>query len=218
MRSVFVLSLAALVIVPTVATAQRGRTTHTTTTRVTARSYDDGDCCYANRFSLEPYAGAIKDAYDIGAEDDTGYLLGFRVGYRLGSRTRLIGNFGYSNTENVADPGPLTSYYIYDNVWVMTTGGGEFDVVPGRTSASLGLQAGVAWRKLDLEGSVGAPPFSAESTDRFTAYEVLLPSLMVRHRLSSRTTAVAGIQDHIFNLLEGTAQHSPALTLGFSFR
>jgi hypothetical protein len=209
MRSLLVLALAAAVLAPSAADAQRRR--------VYTSSNDDG-CCYGNRFSLEPYAGAMKDAYDIGAGGDTGYLLGFRVGYMLGSRARLIGNFGYSNTENVSNPGPLSSYYIYDNVWVMTTGGGEFDVVPGRTSASLGLQAGVGWRRVDLEGSVGAPITPAEPTDRFTAYEMLLPSLTMRHRLSSRATAMLALQDHMFNVLEGTTQHSPALTLGFSFR
>jgi hypothetical protein len=211
MRTLFVLALTAAVLVPGAADAQRKRV-------YTTSSSNDGDCCYGNRFSLEPYAGAMKDAYDIGAGGDTGYLVGFRVGYTMGSRTRLLGNFGYSNTENVSNPGPLTSYYVYDNVWVMTTGGAEFDVVPGRTSASLGLQAGVGWRKLDLEGSVGAPVIAAEPSDRFTAYEMLLPSITMRHRLSSRATAQVGLQDHMFNVLEGTTQHSPALTLGFSFR
>src|SRR5688500_18620019 len=105
------LGAVALVIAPTVADAQaKHRTRTTTNTR-----YDD-DCCYYNRFTFDPYAGGLKDAYDIGADDDMGYLLGFRVGYQLGSRTRLLGNVGYSNTENVADPQGLSSYYVYDNV------------------------------------------------------------------------------------------------------
>ena len=177
-----------------------------------------GDCCYSNRFSLDPYAGAMKDAYDIGAEDDTGYLVGFRVTYGLGSRTRLLGNLGYSNTENVASPGAVSNYFVYDNVWVMTTAGAEFDVVPGRTSASLGLQAGAGWRKLDVEGSVGAPIGAPQDDRGFTAYELLLPSLTVKHRLTARAAIVAALQDHIFDILEGPAQHSPALTLGVSFR
>ena len=206
MRSVLVLALTAAVLAPSAAEAQRRRDPISF-----GRDYD-------NRFSLEPYGGAMKDAYDIGADGDTGYLVGFRIGYSLGSRTRLIGNFGFSNTENVSDPGALADYYVYDNVWVMTTGGGEFDVVPGRTSAALGLQFGVGWRKLDLEGTVGTPILPAQPDDEFTAYEMLLPSLNVKHRLSDRATIMAGIQDHMFNFLEGTTQHSPALTLGFSFR
>jgi len=178
----------------------------------------DHDCCYYNRFTLDPYAGGLKDAYDIGADDDFGYLVGFRVGYQLGSRTRLLGNVAYSNTENVADPQGLQSYYIYDNVWVMTTGGGEFDVVPGRTSAALGLQAGAGWRKLDLESTVGTPVVNPLDDRNFTAYEVLLPSLTARHRLSTRAAVMVSLQDYIFNFLEGPAQHSPALTLGLSFR
>ncbi|MGH8437255.1 MAG: hypothetical protein ACRERX_22965 [Pseudomonas sp.] len=208
MRSFLVLSLTAAVVavLPVEANAQRRPRTII------------NDCCSANRFSLEPYGGAMKDAYDIGADDDVGYLVGFRVGIALSSRTRLVGNLGYSYTENVADSGPLSSYYIYDNVWVLTTGGAEFDVVPGPTSAALGLQFGVAWRKVDHDDTVGSPSFPAESTDRFSTYEVVVPSLTARHRLTSRANFMAGIHDHIFNLFDGTAKHSPALTVGLSFR
>src|SRR5688572_33441253 len=118
MRSLLVLALAAAVLAPLDAEAQRRRVFG-----------DDDDCCSGNRFSLEPYGGATKDAYDIGAEDDQGDLLGFRVAYTLGSRTRLVGNLGYSNTENVSDHRPLTNYYIYDNVCQLTTAGAESDAV-----------------------------------------------------------------------------------------
>src|SRR6187549_2999185 len=54
-------------------------------------------CCWGNRFSLEPYAGAMKDPFDISADDkNTTALFGFRVGYLLGGRTRLLANVGYS--------------------------------------------------------------------------------------------------------------------------
>ncbi|MGH7461510.1 MAG: hypothetical protein ACREMA_10850, partial [Longimicrobiales bacterium] len=131
---------------------------------------------------------------------------------------RLVGNLNYSYAGDVSDPGPLTSYYVYDNVWVMTTGGLEFDVVPGNTSAALGVQAGVAWRKVELDETVGTPAGPAESSDCFSSYEVVVPGLTLRHRLNGRATLVLGIYDHIFDLLEGPAQHSPALTLGASFR
>jgi hypothetical protein len=208
-RISLVLGLTALAVAVSSAEAQRGRV---------FRTPSNDDCCYGNRFSLDPYAGAMKDAYAIGASGDLGYLVGFRVAYRLGSRTRLIGNLGYSNTENVSDPGQLTSYYIYDNVWIMTTGGAEFDVVPGRTSASLGVQFGVGWRKLDLEGSVGTPSESPLNQMNFSAYNVVMPTLTGRHRLSSRAAVVATVADHIFDAFDGPAQHSPALTLGMSFR
>jgi hypothetical protein len=209
MRKLLFVLVAALV-VPTASQAQKSK----------SRSYSShrDDCCFYNRFSLDPYAGALKDAYDIGAPDDTGVLLGFRVSYGLTQRARLLGNFGYSNTENVANSEGLSSYYVYDNVWVMTTAGAEFDVVPGRTSASLGLQAGAGWRRVDLEGTVGAPAFQPSDTRTFTPYEVVLPSLTVRHRLTTRAAIMAALQDHIFDALGGPAQHSPALVMGVSFR
>lgn len=209
MRKWMVLGLAIVVTLPSLAEAQRRRV-------VRASSVDE--CCWGNRFSFDPYAGAMKDAYDIGAQDDLGYLVGFRVAYTLGSRTRLLGNLGYSNTENVSDPAGLTSYHVYDNVWVMTTGGAEFDVVPGNTSASLGLQLGAGWRKLDHERTVGTPTEPAQTQDNFTAIDMVLPSLTFRHRLTSRASIMAALQDHIFDVLEGPAQHSPAITLGLSFR
>ena len=207
-KLVFVL-VAALALPGIAQGQQKSKRTYTTTR---------DDCCYYNRFSLDPYAGALKDAYDIGAPNDVGMLVGFRVSYGTSSRTRLLGNFGYSNTENVANSQGLANYYIYDNVWVMTTAGGEFDVVPGRTSASLGLQAGAGWRRVDLEGQVGAPAFAPDDNRNFTPYDVVLPSLTVRHRVSARAAVMASLQDHIFDVLEGRAHHSPALTFGVSFR
>ena len=210
MRRFVVLTTIALLL-PAAVQAQKSKSR----THVTVRS---DDCCYYNKFTLDPYAGALKDAYDIGSSGDTGVLLGFRVGYHVGSRSRLLGNFGYSNTENVAASRGLQDYYIYDNVWVLTTGGMEFDVIPGRTSASLGLQVGAGWRRVDLEGTVGAPGFAPSNTRNFSAYEVVLPSLTVRHWLSNRAGVMAALQDHMFDVFGGPTQHSPALVLGASFR
>jgi hypothetical protein len=177
------------------------------------------DCCWGNRFFLEPYAGAMKDAYDASPDgENTTYLVGFKVGYMLSSRSRLFGDVGYSESDNVVDPGPLASYHLYDNTWVFTTAGGEFDVVPGRTSASLGLQGGAAWRRVDLDGAVGSPILNPEPDAGFSAQEILIPSLSLRHRFSNRVTAMAGVHDNIFDFLEGPAKHSLALTAGISFR
>ncbi|MGH7466592.1 MAG: hypothetical protein ACRENP_01260 [Longimicrobiales bacterium] len=209
MRSILVLALAttALTLLPADTNAQRR-----------PRNFTFNDCCYGNRFFLEPYGGAFKDSYDRGGDDDVGYLLGFHVGYTLTSRVRVLGNVGYSYTEDVIDPGALSSYYIYDNTWILSTAGAEFDVVPGGTAATLGLQAGVAWRKLDLDGTVGIPTSEPRSTDNYKYYEIVVPSLTIRQRISSRASLVVGLYDHIFHLLEGTAKHSPALTAGVAFR
>jgi len=210
MRSILVLALAATIVgvLPSDAGAQRRR----------PPPFRSDECCFGNRFYLEPYGGALRDAYDISADDHLGYLVGFRAGYMLSSRVRVLGNLSYNYAENISDPGPLTSYYVYDNIWVVTTGGAEFEVVPGNTSAALGVQAGVAWRKLDLDGTVGIPTTAPEETDNYSAYEVFIPSITARQRVTSRASIVVGFYDHIFNLLEGTAKHSLALTIGASFR
>jgi hypothetical protein len=173
---------------------------------------------YENRFSLEPYAGAFKDAFDI-SDANTGYLVGLRVGYDLGWRGRLQLNAGYSEVDDVALEIPSADYYLYDNNWIFTTIGGEFDVIPGRTSASLGLQAGAAWRKVTVDGAIGNPlPSTNQSDDGYTAYEVLAPGLTFRHRLTPRAALSLTLEDYIFDLFEGPVDHSPAVSLGFSFR
>ena len=209
MRSVCVLVLSVLAISALAddASAQRRN-----------RNQDFNDERFGNSFFLEPYGGAIRDSYDSSPEDNIGYLVGARAGLALGSRFQLLANLGYSITRNVSDPGELANYYTYDNVWVVTTGGAEFNVIPGRTSAAIGLQGGVAWRRLDLKETVGTPAQAPERTDTFEAYEVLIPSLTARHRVSARASIAAGLYDHIFNALDGTALHSPALTLGVMFR
>ena len=216
MRRVMYVVAAAVVLAPAIAEAQRTKKrSPTRTVRVVS---SDRDCCWGNRFSLEPYAGAMRDAYDASPDDEnTGYLIGFRVGYMLSSRTRLLGNVGYSKSDDVANSAGVPAYTIYDNEWVFTTGGAEFDVVPGRTSAALGLQGGVAWRRLDFDGFFGAPG-TEPAPEGFTAYEVIIPSLVARHRLSSRATFSVGLHDNIFDFLEGPARHSLALTAGIAFR
>ncbi|HUP90072.1 MAG TPA: hypothetical protein VM100_11995 [Longimicrobiales bacterium] len=170
-----------------------------------------------NRFSLEPYAGAVKDPYDISPDDkNTSALYGFRVGYLLGHRTRLLGNVGYSKSENVSNPQGLGSYFVYDNTWVFTTGGAEFDIVPGRTSAALGLQGGAAWRRVDNDGAVGVPAEPNQADRGFSPTAMVIPSLALRYRATSRLAVMASLHDNIF--LAGPAQHGVGATLGVSFR
>jgi hypothetical protein len=217
MRKLVYVLAAATLLAPTLAEAQtKKRSGRTTTVRVVDSRRD---CCWGNRFSFEPYAGALRDAYDASPDDEnTALLLGFRVGYLLTNRIRLLGNVGYSESDNVIDPQGTTAYYLYDNTWVYTTAGGEFDVVPGRASVSLGLQGGAAFRRVDLDGTVGTPGLPAEPDEGFSAQEVLIPSLMARYRVYNRATIMAGLQDNIFDFADGAAKHSLAFTAGFSFR
>jgi len=197
-----ILALAALVVAPSAAEAQRAR-------RV------EVEPAYGNRFSLEPYAGAYNDAYDL-SDAQTGFLFGMRLGYRLTSRARLLGNLGYAKTEDVAfsvAPGVA----VYDNVWVLTTAGAEYDVIPGRTSASLGVEGGVGWRRTDLAEGDPAPGEDL-SSDSFASYEVVAPALTLQHRLSTRAALRLSLQDYMFDVFEGPVDHSIALTLGIAFR
>lgn len=213
MRRIMVGLVLALLLPGLVQAQSKKRGTHVYVT--TSKS----DCCWGNRWSFEPYAGAFDDPYDISPDgDETGYLVGLRIGYMVGSRTRLGGNVGYSSVDNVGDPQGLSGYYVYDNTWVFTTAGGEFDVVPGRTSASIGLQAGAAWRRVDLDGQVGTPIGNPDGDSGFSGGEVLIPAVLLRHRLSSRATLTAGLHDHIFDFLEGTAKHGIGITAGVAFR
>jgi hypothetical protein len=216
MRKLVYVLAAATLLAPTLAEAQtKKRSTGRTSVRIVQSRRD---CCWGNRFTFEPYAGAVKDAYDASPDDDnTALLLGFRVGYLLSSRIRLLGNVAYSESDDIAPHG-TTGYYLYDNTWVYTTAGGEFDVVPGRASVSLGLQGGAAFRRIDLDGTVGTPVLPAEPDEGFSAREVIIPSLMGRYRLTNRMTVMAGLQDNIFNFLEGPAKHSLSITGGLSFR
>jgi hypothetical protein len=208
MKKFLILGLAALAMLPAAVQAQRKDKVYIVEQR----------CCYVNRFSIEPYFGALKDAYDIGAADDTGFLLGFRVAYLLGRRWRLLGNFSYSNTGDVFNSDDATDYFVYDNVWAITTAGGEFHIIPGRTSVALGLQAGVGWRQLDFEGAVGEPEGSPLDKRGFKAYDMLLPSLTLRYETTTRTSVSLVLSDNMFAVFSGTTQNSPALSFGVSFR
>ena len=217
MRRSIVLLLA-LSLLPSALLAQsKGK--HGPRTVVVRTTSHKSDCCWGNRWLLEPYAGVVKDVYDISPDgDNTSALAGLKVGYLLGARTRLLANFAYSESDNISNPGPLDNFYVYDNTWIFTTGGAEFDVVPGRTSASLGLQAGAAWRRVDLDDQVGSPLGQSEEDRGFSAHDVIIPSVSLRHRVTNRLTVAAGVQDNIFDAFDGPAQHGVAATLGISFR
>jgi hypothetical protein len=220
MRKMMLVLVVLFAFSPAMAEAQSRSKSKRAPVRIVHVKRADRDCCWGNRFSFEPYAGAMNDAYDSSPDDEnTGYLVGFRIGFLLSSRIRLLGNIGYSESDDVINTIPTpTSYFVYDNTWVFTTAGGEFDVVPGRTSVSLGLQGGAAWRRVDLDGSVGTPIGTPTPDDGFTAQEVLIPGLALRHRLGSHITVMAGLHDNIFDFFDGPAKHSLAVTAGIAFR
>jgi hypothetical protein len=200
MKKTILLMLAATLLAPTDGEAQRRST-----------------CCKANPFTFAPYAGAWKDAADISQDDEnTGYMVGFRVGYDLGRRSRLVADVAYAESKDVANSAGLLNYNVYDNNWIMTTGGAEYDIIPGPTSVTFAGQAGAGWRRVVLDETVGFPAPVDESSG-YTAHLVLVPRISVRHAFSARTALDIGVLDHIFPD-DGGVEHSPALTIGFFFR
>ena len=166
-----------------------------------------------NEFSFSPYVGAYKDAYDFGDDgSDLGFLLGFKAGWEAGDRTNLHLNLAYAQADDVASRGTIASP-VYDNQWVLLTGGFDFALVPGPTSIALTADAGVGWRRTPID-----EPDDVNLDDGgWGTYEVAAPGLTLRHRFSNRTAFWISLQDYIFDVLED-AEHSPALTLGLSFR
>ena len=171
----------------------------------------------SNPFSFAPYAGAFKDAYDISADDEnTGYIVGFRVGYDLGRRSRLVGDVAYAESDDVANSAGMINYNVYDNSWIMTTGGAEYDIIPGPTSVTLAAQAGAAWRKISLDETIGFPA-PADESGGYSSHFIVVPRISVRHSFTSRTALDVSVQDFILPD-DSRVEHSPALTIGFSFR
>jgi hypothetical protein len=164
-----------------------------------------------NSFSFSPYVGAYKDAYDLEADgSDLGWMIGFKAGYEFTSRIRAFANLGYAEVNDVATRAFLAP--IIDNEWILLTLGGEFGIVPGATSINLGLEAGVGWRRTTSEDDEN------DATDGWGSYETVIPTLSVRHQFSPRGALFVTAGDMIMDFLEGSAEHSPALTLGLSFR
>lgn len=166
-----------------------------------------------NEFGFAPYVGVYKDAYDAAADgSDLGWMLGFRAEYHESSRLTLHANFAYAESNDVGDRPLSANFVIADNHWVMLTGGASFALVPGPTSVAVGADAGIAWR----QRTVDAPGTTHD--DGWRGHEVIVPTLTVRHQFTPRTSINASMQDYILNVLEGGVRHSPALTLGLSFR
>jgi hypothetical protein len=173
-------------------------------------------CCRFNPYSFSPYAGAFWDGYDAEADgSNLGWIAGFRAGYQESDRFSIHLNFGYAHTNDVATRPVEGEGVTYDNQWVITTIGGDFALVPGPTSIALGADFGVGWRK--TKAAVVPPGAVAEPSD-WAAYEVVAPSLTLRHRFTPRSSVFLTAQDYIFSVFDGTAQHTPVLSLGLTLR
>jgi hypothetical protein len=173
----------------------------------------------AGRFSFEPYAGAFRDPYDIGNDDkDVGFFGGARASYDLGIRTRVIANLAYAETEDVAFSSNASNRRIWNNRWIHTTAGLEFDLIPGATRLAAGLQGGVAWRNNSIARELGTPlPDGYFPSNEWASYGVVVPSLSLQHQLGNRVALALRAADYLFPD-EGGLVHSPAVTFGLDLR
>jgi hypothetical protein len=198
MRTIACLALGLVLVMPTDAEAQRR-----------------GNMYRYNAYSFSPYAGAFMDAYDVEADgSNVGWIAGFRAGYRESQRLNLHLNLGYAQTGDVAERPVVGDATIYDNQWVLLTAGGDFALVPGNTSVSLGTDLGVGWLRTKPDR---AEPGVTERSG-WSAHDVVAPALVIRHQFTPRAGIYGSVQDHIFDLLDGSVQHSPAFTVGLTIR
>lgn len=163
--------------------------------------------------SVEPFAGAFWDAYDIGDDNSgLGGTVGASIGLSLGKHVRLMATGAVAR---VADVGRAYApdYFRFNNQWVLATLGMQGDVLRGRTSVSVGLEAGGAWRRIVQSGQVGDPaPYP--NSEEWSVREAVVPTLAVRRAFGTRWEAGAGGRLHILHF----SNVSPALTLGLAFR
>jgi hypothetical protein len=170
-----------------------------------------------NPWSFAPYAGVFKDALDISLDgENTGWMAGFRVGYATGARARLLANVGYAESDDVAAAPLLVDRNVYDNQYIITTGGAEYDIIPGPTSVSLGLELGGMWRQVALDHPIGTPAPGDDLESGYSFNFTVLPGLTLRHAFTPRTALELAVRDFI--LPEDEVDHSPALALGMRFR
>lgn len=170
-------------------------------------------------FTLEPYGGVFFDnafSGDVGL-DREGAVGGLRIGWRLGDRTRLVADLGYVEIDGAGHIGVTPDLFVYGVNQVQTTMGVDWTLLPGRTSALLGLQAGVVWRGEEIEGVVGDPLPQWDETGGWTPHLVATPSVALRRDLNRRLGVELRLSDQLM-LADADVGHSPSLTLGISLR
>jgi hypothetical protein len=172
----------------------------------------------SERFSIEPYAGAYHDPYDIGNDDnDIGLFGGLRASYELGLRTSLFANVAYAKTDDVAFSSDASNRQVVNNEWAHTTAGFEFDLLRGATNIAAGLETGVLWRSNTVARELGTPVPGHDfiGARSWASYGVVVPSLVLRQQLGSRVSLAIRAADYLFPGGGGVA-HGPAAAFGLS--
>jgi hypothetical protein len=171
-----------------------------------------------NPWRVDVHAGVFRDAYDISADGRrTAEQAGVRVGYRLTERAWATAGVSVAWGRDVADSRAVPDHYVYDNEWVLTTVGAEYDLLPGRTALVLGIEAGAAWRQIHEVGRVGTPAGIPEYAGHgYSATAVLVPSLTLRREVTDRLALTAGAADHL--VFGGPTKHSLSVRAGVTLR
>lgn len=180
------------------------------------------------RFTVEPFAGAFfgPSAHweESGEANRPGVVAGLTLGYDLSPRARLTATAGYAAVNQFGRFGvEPRDYFVYgQNSWLLT-GGGEYTVLPGRTSAALGLEAGAIVDTEDPEGVVGAPSERVVQDYRLAVdgsyapvRATVVPRITLEHRFTPAVALRVGARDYL-DLGDSPVRQRPAFTLGVAF-
>jgi len=168
---------------------------------------------------LEPTVGALIDEYDAGDDGSrTGTLVGLEVSRAIAGPLRGVASLGYARVGDVAiHPLGGGERHVLGNEWVFAAIGPELDVPVSRATLSLAFQAGAAWRRMPVTGSVGNPaPDPWIERDDFSARSMVVPGASLRYPLGNRIAVSAGARAYVMSPLE-SARISPAFSVGVAF-
>ena len=163
--------------------------------------------------AVEPFAGVIDDAYDVGDDGSTlGMIVGARVTVRPTAPLRLTVTASYGRTPDVGYHAP--AYAVAGrNDWVLSTVGVEHEGQRGPVRVGVGVELGAAWRRISPEGPVSDPVDVDRFSGGWSPTEALVPNAAVRYPVSRRLAASVSGRLHVYHFLEN-ARVSPALTFG----
>lgn len=163
--------------------------------------------------AIEPFAGIIDDAYDVGDDGSTlGMLVGARVSLRPTAPLRVTFTAGYGRTPDVGYHSPAVTV-AGRNDWLLAALGVEHEGRRGPVGIAAGVELGAAWRRIAPEGPVSDPVDAERFSGGWSPTEALIPSVAVRYPVGKRLAASIGGRLHLYHFLEN-ARSSPAVTLG----
>lgn len=170
----------------------------------------------ANRIGVSVYTGAMRSAYDVGADGGrVGPLVGLIIGHPTGGRSSIFANFTYAKSHDVGSHSG-SDYFLYNDTYRMATIGAEYAALSGKSSLWLSLEGGARWRRTLGDDRVGNPPESERGGGTFSAGELIVPGISFRRQVVPRGAVAIGVRDYIMSL--ESVKHSPGVTLGLMLR